>query len=199
MSFNELLATSLADPSRLTALLAEAQQELAQLTPQIEALEAGLQQLPTLKQQQHRLLALTHSLGLLLNPQQATNKPFASPTKAKTPRHRVLSALPTEQWGVFIPELAFEQANETLKRKNTINYEIFKAIVYQGGIATTDDIKAFLVAQQVRLPQTGETVEGLGLSAISARAAYLVKHGLVELVEAGRYLCKVGWEKGTTA
>jgi hypothetical protein len=207
---------SLAASERLEALLTEAEAELAELAPQIEQLEQALEQLQALKQKRQRLLGLKSSLSALLLP--TTNKATVvalhqttfiqeqpnqasealaltkNAVKNKTIK-RQLPLLPPSSDGMFLPELAFKQGDTILKRKDSINYEIFRAIVYQGGQATTEQIRQYLIEQGVTVPKTGETFETVTLSEISARVSYLVKHGIARSVGAGSYLSCFGWDQ----
>jgi hypothetical protein len=214
---------SLSTSERLEDLLAEAQAELLQLAPQIEQLEEAVVQLHALKQKRQRLLGLKSSLSALLLPthQQATMMAALPQPLAATEEERALCAsvaplnntpskpmgkinkaikrqlplLPPTSDGVFLPELAFKQGDTILKRKDSINYEIFRAIVYQGGQASTQQIRQYLMEQGVTVPKTGELFETVTLSEISARVSYLVKHGIVRSIGAGRYLSCFGWDQ----
>ena len=207
---------SLAASERLEALLTEAEAELAELAPQIEQLEQALEQLQALKQKRQRLLGLKSSLSALLLPhnhkptvvaiqpqtiaQESTMASADSPNLTKPvvknkPIKRQLPLLPPSSDGMFLPELAFKQGDTILKRKDSINYEIFRAIVYQGGQSTTEQIRQYLVEQGVTVPKTGETFETVTLSEISARVSYLVKHGIARPVGGGCYLSCFGWDQ----
>ena len=206
---------SLAASERLEALLVEAEAELAELAPQIEQLAQALEQLQALKQKRQRLLGLKSSLSALLLP--TATKPTVVPLQQvqasaektqpagvsnpekNSPKNkaikRQLPLLPPSSDGMFLPELAFKQGDTILKRKDSINYEIFRAIVYQGGQATTEQIRQYLVEQGVTVPKTGETFETVTLSEISARVSYLVKHGIARPVGGGCYLSCFGWDQ----
>jgi hypothetical protein len=202
---------SLADTPRLEALLQEAQTELAHITPQLMTLELTLNQVQAqvgeLKQKRQRLLGLTSSLSALLVPSpvascvnDANSHHIPNAEKIKETQKpksvkRQLPLLPPSSDGVFLPALAFKQGDTILKRKDSINYEIFRAIVYQGGQATTEQIRQYLVEQKVVIPKTGETFETVSLSEISARVSYLVKHGIARSVGTGSYLSCFGWDQ----
>jgi hypothetical protein len=190
-------ATSLAEKDRLTALIAEADDELALVVPAIETLEQQLnslsEMLGQLKQKQQRLLALKAGLAPLVLgviPKAITESlsPAKPNRKADTP------LLPINSAGVFLPELAFEQVTTLLKRTDSINYALFKAVVYAGGTATTQQMRAFLAEQGTIVPKTGESFSQVPLSAISARAAYLVRRGVLRLVGSGCYMSCLGWD-----
>lgn len=207
-SFAEVsVGVSLADTPRLEALLQEAEAELAHITPHLTTLEATLNQVQAqvgeLKQKRQRLLGLTSSLSALLvpasvnagNSHTAPNAEKIKETQKPKSVKRQLPLLPPSSDGVFLPALAFKQGDTILKRKDSINYEIFRAIVYQGGQATTEQIRQYLVEQKVVIPKTGETFETVSLSEISARVSYLVKHGIVRSVGTGSYLSCFGWDQ----
>jgi hypothetical protein len=206
------VGVSLADTPRLEALLQEAEAELAHITPQLTALEATLNQVQAqvgeLKQKRQRLLGLTTSLSALLVPSSAVVVSVHNANSHRLPNgekiqetqkpksvKRQLPLLPPSSDGVFLPALAFKQGDTILKRKDSINYEIFRAIVYQGGQATTEQIRQYLIEQKVVIPKTGETFETVSLSEISARVSYLVKHGIARSVGTGSYLSCFGWDQ----
>ncbi|MEM0952466.1 MAG: hypothetical protein AAGI66_10060, partial [Cyanobacteria bacterium P01_H01_bin.74] len=93
----------------------------------------------------------------------------------------------------FIPERAFEAVKTTLRRQESINYQLFKAIVLAGGKARTEEIKAYLIENNIVQPASGENFEAVPLTDISSRVSYLVRKNLVEVVQRGVFQVTVGW------
>jgi hypothetical protein len=100
---------------------------------------------------------------------------------------------PWKEGKVFWPDRAFEEANRVLRQRQSTNYEIFRAIVFNGGRATTDQIKKYLVDNGIKQPASGQGFETVELTDISSRANYLVRKGLVKNTGRGLFICQVGW------
>ncbi len=188
---------ALASTERLEALLQEAENELSALQPRIDELEAQIQELKKLKLEKQRLLTLKMSLSALLESSTKDNAldDTTSYELANSASHETklydfneLSTLKT-----FHPEAAFKQVDQILKQKNSLNYEMFKAVVFNGGKASTEQIKAYLVECGARQPQTGEGFEEVPLTEISSRANYLVRKGILRPMDRGMFYATLGW------
>ncbi len=212
--------SAISSPDRLEALLQEAENELALLQPQIEKIEKQIEKLRELKLNKQKLITFRLSVQSILSnfnkdlasyaPEAITietddyydgrlrvqdnahhfytDKPMAPSVRAQVRRRGI-----TPENATFIPEHAFQQASLILTRRNSINYELFRAIVFCGGVATTDDIRAFLLQHDIRQPGTGETFEDMGLSDISSRVNYLVRKGIVKPDGRGVFVSCLGW------
>jgi hypothetical protein len=207
----ETVPLSLANPLALQAILQQADAELVQLDPQVEALEAQLgtiqAQLSELKQNKRKLVTLRLSLQALL----ANDLPETPPTSefansavkqavSLTDRATVTAAVVTgnhHHQQSFLPEKAFAQADTILKQKQSLNYELFRAIVFNGGIANTEQIKEYLITQGIQQPNSGGSFASVDRSEISARVGYLIRKGLVEAMGKGHFIAKLGWEEET--
>lgn len=202
--------------NRLEDLLAETEAELAHIEPQIEKLEKQLEKLRELKLAKQKLITFKLSIKSILSnysnhevslatdempykgitgsdalSQASRFTPMAlnyggTPTLSRLPQ-------PLSLPGTFIPEQAFSQANTVLRRKNSLNYELFRAIVFNGGHATTEQIKAYLVENGVSQPASGEGFEFVELTDISSRVNYLVRKGLVNPDGRGNFVSCLGW------
>jgi hypothetical protein len=191
---------SLTSPERLEALLDETELELARLQPEIDALEVQLQKLNELRQAKQKLLSFKTGLQAILNNQDLTGLM----SRSQDPSHAI--ATPSERpfplseahdsttGKTFLPDLAFEQVNHILSRRDSLNYELFRAIVYGGGQATTEEIRQFLIDNDVRLPSSGAGFEEVPLTDISSRVNYLVRKNVVRAVGNGVFVANLGWE-----
>lgn len=59
----------------------------------------------------------------------------------------------------FLPDRALSEAARVLRRPASLNFEIFRALVFSGGRASSGQIKESLMARGVTLPSSGETLE----------------------------------------
>jgi small-conductance mechanosensitive channel len=192
---------ALSSETRLNSLLQETEQELEQIETRLQELETYLEQLNTLKQQRQRLLQLKLSLQGLLKEANTVPAPL-TPSMPNTPKEQsTLAALPASlilsHWvgqGHFEPELAFQQAQTILKRKDSLNYHLFTAIVLQGGQATIAHIKAYLVQNQLQMPTNAQGFEEASNATISTRVHYLIRKNLVQAVGTGVFQSLVGWK-----
>lgn len=191
------LEQTLASPERLGELLKQTEKELSELQPRIEELEAAVQELRELKLAKQRLLTLKMSLSTLLDnitsdmsveKSHRENGEDHPELETKVFTFEELSALKS-----FHPDVAFKQVDAYLKQKNSTNYEMFKAVVFNGGKASTEEIKQFLVESGTRQPQTGEGFEDVPLTEISSRANYLVRKGVLRSMGRGTFYSALGW------
>lgn len=208
--------TSLVDQSHLEQLYAQSSQELETVQSDISKLEEHLHELVELKQRARQLETLRYSLGhmlkspespltlddLVLDAEKSTATP--SPRAHSSRKHKSYTImqkeapLPDYTNGVFIPEKAFEDADHILTHRQSINYEFFRAIVLNGGHASTRDIRDYLIDNKIKT-QNGKGFEDSKLSEISARVAYLVKKGVIRAIAPGRFLSCFGWSLGGDA
>lgn len=195
---------------RLESLLAETEHELAVLQPQIEKLEKQLAKLKELKLAKQKLITLKLSVKSILENfsdakvsaahlleasedlsqsvhLRTLQKNLSIPSKAS----RLHSSNPLGH--TFLPEHAFNQADGILRKKTSINYELFRAVVFNGGQASTEQIKQYLLESQVKQPATGQGFDDVELTDISSRINYLVRKGLVSPDGRGRFISNLGW------
>jgi hypothetical protein len=205
---------SLANPLALQAILQQADAELAQLDPQVLAMETQLAdiqaKLTQLKQNKRKLVTLRLSLQALLAPEVASSPPITPeqplapdllPKALVSKLHPLVASAPQAKQGVqasyskqtFLPDQAFQQADTLLKQKQSLNYDLFRAIVFNGGIANTEQIKEYLITQGIQQPNSGGSFASVDRSEISARVGYLIRKGLVEAMGKGQFIAKLGW------
>lgn len=189
--------TSVVAPTRLNELIQEADAELASIQPRIEELEALADELKELKLAKQRLLTLKMSLNTLVENSTRSEVEFTvdhaegpdwTLAENKLYNFSELSASKT-----FQPDEAFRQVDQFLKQKLSLNYEMFKAVVFNGGKASTEEIRAYLVDNKVQQPQTGEGFENVPLTEISSRANYLVRKGVLHPMDRGVFYTHLGW------
>lgn len=98
--------------------------------------------------------------------------------------------------GVFIPDVALEQAKAFIKQPGTLNHNIFKAIVYSGGRATSEQVRNYLINNDIRLPKTNQPFDEVPLAKLSTKLTYLAKQGMIDQHN-GIYTSKLGWQTQT--
>ncbi len=188
---------SLTSPQRLQELLQEAERELQEIQPRIEELEKLTQELKSLKLSKQRLITLKMSLTTMLDnltidnvesDSESSSMSSMDLTQVKSFSFEELSTLKS-----FHPDKAFMDVERFLKQKQSLNYEMFKAVVFKGGKASTEEIKAFLVESGAQQPQTGEGFEDVPLTEISSRANYLVRKGVLQPMGRGYFFTPLGW------
>jgi hypothetical protein len=196
--------------SRLEELLDETESELANLQPQIEKLEKQLDKLKELKLAKQKLITLKLSIkSILSNFSTSQNDNTTTPVdavnltkklsqealnnKTSTSQATSLTSAPANPGEIFLPEQAFAEVNTVLRKRTSLNYELFRAIVFKGGKASTEDIKAFLVENDIRQPASGESFEAVDLTDISSRVNYLVRKGVVKPDGRGNFISLLGW------
>lgn len=190
-------AATLVSPERLQELLTETELELEQLQPCIEEMEKQVQELRKLKQTKQRLITLKMSLSTLLESitrDEVKDKEDSTVTEnLETSESAILNFSELSTLKTFHPEEAFRQADRMLKQRNSLNYEMFKAVVFNGGKATTEEIKAYLVESNATQPQTGEGFGKVPLTEISSRVNYLVRKGVLHSADRGAFYSALGW------
>jgi hypothetical protein len=183
----------LASPERILQLLEEVELELSVITPEIEILEEQIKALNEMRQSRQRLLTLKLSLKALLDTDFELSSKQFTPQESDQYEMQLLTYEELCQQKSFVPDEAMLQIEKYLKQKSSLNYEMFKAIVYQGGCASTEEIKQFLIQHDVRQPQNGESFETIALTDISSRINYLVRKNIVKATERGRFYSLLGW------
>lgn len=206
---------NISSTERLQEMLNEAENELELIQPKIDKLESQLQKLKELKLSKQKLITLKLSIQSILSnfsdkktsivesllPEKnfsslMEDEEFSSRQNLTNTKHITLVTKKLKSHtpnGMFIPELAFQQVAEVLKRKNSINYDLFRAIVLNGGSASTEQIRQYLIENQIKQPASGEGFNGVELTDISARVSYLVRKGLVKPDGRGVFASCLGW------
>ncbi len=188
---------TLASPERLDELLKQAENELFEIQPKIEKLEEVVSELRELKMTKQRLLTLKMSLSALIETigkdkvqfdNENKDSIFGDKLSTKVLNYNELSTLK-----MFHPDEAFKEVDKILKQKQSLNYEMFKAVIFNGGKASTEEIKQYLVESGIQQPQTGEGFEDVPLTEISSRANYLVRKGILQPVGRGEFYSTLGW------
>jgi hypothetical protein len=206
---------NLSSSKRLEELLEETNRELELLQPKIDKLEKQLDKLKEMKLAKQKLITLKLSIKSILS-NFSENKAGSDTTKiinkelseilSSSPEDTLLktsqdirdtSKLKTghfESTGTtFVPDMAFNQVNAILRKKTSINYDLFRAIILNGGKASTEQIKQFLVENRVKQPASGEGFEQVELTDISSRVNYLVRKGVVRPDGRGTFISCLGW------
>lgn len=198
---------------RLEDLLSETEVELEQLEPQIEKLEKQVEKLKELKLAKQKLITLKLSIKSILSNYSESNAGLdtevllhqgariqpssegysSSPANYKNAASLYQIPQPVKLPGTFLPDRAFAQVNTVLRRKDSLNYEMFRAIVFNGGQANTDQIKQYLIEHDIRQPASGIGFEDVELTDISSRINYLVRKGLVNPDGRGNFVSCLGW------
>lgn len=202
--------------NRLESLLEETEQELERLSPQIEKLEKQVEKLRQLRLEKQKLITLKLSLQSILEnysdskvareadytlenylpygtaSSRTLHSPMAGWQGSMSYNHPPFPA-PRQQTGTFIPDMAFQQVSQVLRKRNSLNYELFRAIVFNGGQASTEQIKQYLVEHQITQPASGQGFEAVELTDISSRVNYLVRKGLVNPDGRGNFVSCLGW------
>jgi vacuolar-type H+-ATPase subunit I/STV1 len=206
--------SAIASDERMSALIKEAESELAAIEPRIQELEKLTEELQELKTQKQKLLTFKVSLEAIsnnyakhpidVNTHKLNNSrqfQFLTSTSSKNSnRHTKQPFLSTTQRsnlderGTFDPSEAIRQAKRVV-RVSSLNYQLFQALVENGGVIDTPAIKQFLLQQDIRQPGTGESFQEVALTSISSRMNYLVRKGLVEADGRGMFIAHVGWSK----
>ncbi len=202
--------------NRLEEMLLETEAELEQLEPQIEKLEKQIARLKELKLTKQKLITLRLSIKSILSnfsegkvtlsADLSSGQDFSDLLSGIKPSHfstatqdfkntAILSGAPQPMRlpGTFLPDRAFSQVNEVLRKKTSLNYELFRAIVFNGGQANTEQIKSYLLENNIKQPASGIGFEDVELTDISSRVNYLVRKGLVNPDGRGNFVSCLGW------
>jgi len=206
---------NISSTERLQEMLQETERELEIIQPKIDRLELQLQKLKELKLSKQKLITLKLSVQSILSnfseqrmPDKNTKlyneidktklEELSLKTTVKLPEAKLIAKPknmldPLMKNGTFLPERAFAEADEILKRKQSINYDLFRAVVFSGGCASTEQIRQYLIENNIKQPASGENFENVPLTDISARINYLVRKGVVKPGERGTFLSCLGW------
>lgn len=198
---NETL--SVVNPNRIRGLVEEAENELLKIQPEIEYLKQCVNRLNELENKKFKISSLILSLKNLTENMDLTSfernnakgelkKDALDNVSSRTSSDSFLD-VKTQRREIFLPDRAVSEVKNYLRCKNNLNYEIFKAVVFNSGVATTLDIKTFLVENGVKQPKSGKSFENIELKEISSRANYLVRKHILISVEPGVFKSSFGW------
>ncbi len=192
---------SITSIKRLETMYSETETELEKLKPQIEKLEKQMAKLRTLKLTKQKLITLKLSLKSIIDnftEDNASTENFLNSSQEL--RSFATGKIVSQQLSasdlaskLFLPDVAFTDVDQVLRKRTSLNYNIFRAIVFNGGRATTEQIKSYLVENQITQPTSNEGFENMGLTDISSRTNYLVRKGVVEPDGRGVFRSKLGW------
>lgn len=188
------LSSSLVADANLSELHDNVAAELNQLQPKIDELEEALSKLQELKQQKQRLIALKLSLESIINQPKQAEAPLKQSYASSPVSHQsTFNRLDDLQLKSFYPDEALAQIEHLLPRKNSLNYHFYKAIVYYGGKATTEEIRQYLIDNEITYPTTGQTFDDIGLSQVSSRVNYLIRKNIARSMGGGVFVSNYGW------
>jgi hypothetical protein len=198
---------SVLETGHLETLRESTYAELRLVRERIEVLQQQVLELAALQEKEAQLAGLETHLGMLLEGRAVCLQPSvpergqaaSSETGELRGRKRRKAyshsetLLPEHSTGAFFPEKAYTEADDVLRHRFSMNYEIFRAIVLNGGQASTREIRQYLIDQRIKTA-AGKTFEDTPLSEISARTAYLVKRQVIRPIAPGRFQSCFGWE-----
>ncbi|MEI7474078.1 MAG: hypothetical protein WCK67_04805 [bacterium] len=202
---NNEISTSLSSETRLIELVTEAKKELEELQPEIEYLEDCITKLSTLREKETKLKTLILSLSRLVNSDlidiSKKNEVKCGVNFAETENDnssplssRNYSEANDVKRNYFYPDKAISEVKNLLRTKNNLNYEIYKAVIINSGIATTEQIKSYLIENNIKQPQSGKGFEDVELKEISSRANYLVRKNILSAIGSGLFKSLLGWD-----
>ena len=194
---------SITSENRVQNLIEEASKELMSIIPEIEELESSIHKLGELKDKKHKLESLIINLKSILPKNDATiheakDTQFNYAHKTLKSRFSNVNKISLDTINgrkVFVPDVALSNAKNFLRTKNNINFEIYKAIVFNTGEASTDEIKYYLIKNNIKQPKTGKGFEDVPLKEISSRTNYLVRKNLLISYTPGSFSTIFGWEE----
>jgi hypothetical protein len=201
MGKNETL--SITSENRVQNLIEEANKELEVLLPEITSLEESISKLKELKEKRFKLESLIINLKSIL-PKENVIKDVIDDViiinaknnyKSRNSNVNKISLDTINGRKVFVPDVALSNAKNYLRQKNNVNYEIYKAIVFNTGEATTDEIKYYLIKNNIKQPKTKKGFEDVPLKEISSRTNYLVRKNLLISHSPGVFSTVFGWEE----
>ncbi|MFM7468663.1 MAG: hypothetical protein ACKO37_04100 [Vampirovibrionales bacterium] len=96
----------------------------------------------------------------------------------------------------FMPHEAFALTDQSFRDKHSVVYAMFQAIVLQGGRASTEQIKQYLVSMGMT-QKDGTPYDHAPATKITTHVNYLVRRKLVALTGAGVYVSRFGWQKSS--
>lgn len=196
---------SLASDLRIQKLIDEADNEINKIQPEIDYLENCLTKLEELKTKKAKLLTLKGSLISVLHQKNVNNINIINadldarihPVKSQSIEKHNINATQqniTNLTAIFNPEYALAQARQFIRPNKNLNYEIFKAIVYNGGEASTEQIKEYLVKNKIKQPKTGKPFDDVELKDISSRVNYLTRKKLIVSMAHGIFKSLLGYQ-----
>lgn len=197
---NKKQKLSLTNTNRMESLIEEAQKELNLIEPKIERLKKSILKLKELQEKRQKLKALILNLQSILNTPRDfsvnSNNALSSLFESDVNNYHATKISVDTLSGrkVFIPDAAISNAQNYLRTQNNINYEIYKAVVENLGSATSEEIRHYLVKNNIQQPKNGKSFENVPLKEISSRVNYLVRRGLLISYAPGAYSTVFGWE-----
>lgn len=197
---------SIVSDFRMEKLLEEVEAELNKIQPEIEYLESMVEKLNDLKLKKSKLLSLKTSLKVVHKQNNINNlnisfdknnlsKNESLELNSGITNKNITEKMNTSQHNLFIPDLALNEVGKFLRTKNNLNYEIFKSVIYNGGQASTDEIKDYLVKNRIKQPKTGKYFDDVELKDISSRANYLVRKKLLISSGPGLFQSTLGYSE----
>lgn len=191
---------SLVNPERVKALLSEAEKELESINPEIDYLVECLSRLSELRERKRKLESLVVNLRSLASVDEVTSivtegvkcNVYSDKKFSDEGGNEIYSYVEGER-NIFVPDVALVNAKKYLRTKNNVNYQIYKAVVFNAGKATTEDIKKYLVKNKIKLPKSGKSFKDVPLKDISSRANYLVRKNLLVSLGSGVFSTSFGW------
>ena len=192
---------SITSDERIAKLITEAQSELTSIQPEINYLEECIKKLAGLKDQELKLNSMIISLKSLLKNQEliksARNNDSSINSKPDDTHAEIAVDIIDKNncntRKIFLPDQAVSHVKNFLRTKNNLNYEIFKAVVFNSGQATTPQIKQYLVENHIKQPKSGLLFDNVELKEISSRANYLVRKNILFSPEPVVFRSVFGW------
>ncbi len=194
---------SVVNPSRIRNLIEEAECELTKIQPEIDYLKQCVNRLNELENKRFKISSLILSLKNLSenmdltsferNNSKSDNKFINNNNVSSRQSYDTFSDVKTQGREIFLPDKAVSEVKNYLRCKNNLNYEIFKAVVFNSGIAATVEIKNYLIENNIKQPKSGKSFESIELKEISSRANYLVRKQILISIEPGVFKSAFGW------
>lgn len=194
---------SIASNERIEIFIKEAEEELSKIQPEIDYLIQCQSKFSVLKEQQFKLNSLILSLKSLISEKSTTQINIQNDKINETLNNDIevynnvefTSVSVNNERKIFLPDQAITQVKNHLRTKNNLNYEIFKAIIFNSGVASTKEIKNYLIENNIKQPKSGKSFENVELKEISSRANYLVRKNILKSDEPGIFVSMLGWSE----
>lgn len=192
---------SIASDERIQKLIDEASEELLKIQPEITYLEQCQKKLIELKEEQFKLNSLIASMKSLIK-NSDVNKTRHKNTEVQNldinDSHAKIAVNISRvndenSRKIFLPDQAISQVKNYLRTSNNLNYEIYKAVVFNSGQAATLEIKNYLVENKIKQPKSGRTFDNVELKEVSSRINYLVRKNILVSSEPGIFRSVFGW------
>ena len=129
---------SVVDVQHLETLMQASESELQDIHARIKTLEDAVSELDALRLKAIQLQQFQAWLKPLLRGELPVKESTAPKRKSHATTKRWL---PEDSNGAFFPERAFEEADAVIRHRQSINYQIFRAVVLNGGQATNAEIR----------------------------------------------------------